>query len=197
VRVDLAGVDSIESDDSYRGLDALDAEQRYGIPPGTFLELADALDETVVPQPTGDDRLARRASRHRVHASDPIADVEVGPPRLLDSDCNRFVAVGDSQMCGRPNPIGEIAQDGLRRLAEPSVRGGCERQQTERHSKLSVVEAPDQVVLDERREQSVDHRTADLDRCRELADRHTMRTAGGQELEDPDSPIESLRSLTA
>ncbi len=122
-----------------------------------------------------EDRLAGGPAGQRVAGADAVADVEVGPGRLDHRQRERLVAVGDGQVGGAADALGELAEHRDRDVAQHRLHRGREVQHAEPDVQPAVAVAADEGVLLEGADQAVDDGAVDAQRLGERGDREPLR----------------------
>jgi hypothetical protein len=117
--------------------------------------------------------------------------VVVGPAGLDDGDRERLSPVGDGEVRGAPDLLGQCAEHGTRELAEHRLQAAGQRQHAQPDVQPSAAVAAREAVLLERRHQPVDHGAVDTDLGREGGDRHPARALR----EGPQHPQAAVQRL--
>ena len=190
----VGGVEVAQRDDADARLEALDVRHRCGQALGAGLQLArgDDVRGAVVDRLAAEqDRLAGRALAERVSRPHPVADVEVGPRRLDDRQGQGLLAVGDGEVGGAADLLGEPAQHRCSDVAQHRLHRGREVQDAQADVQPRAGVAAYQTVLLERGHQAVDDRAVDLEPVGELGHRQPSGGAG-QHREHPQPAVQGL-----
>lgn len=135
-----------------------------------------------------------RAPVEGVPEAGAVGDVVVGPGRFDHRDRQRLGAVDQGEVGGGADVLGERPQGGQCRLAHQRVDLAAEPQHPEPDPGPATQVASDEGVLFEGGQQSVDHRAIDAELVGQLGDGQAV-VGVGEQLEDPEAPVERLRSL--
>ena len=114
-------------------------------------------------RPAEQDRLAGGPLLQRVTRADPVGHVVVGPGRLDHRDRERLAAVGDREVRGAAEVLGQPAQHRRGQLAEHRLEAAGQGQHAEPDVQPAVGVAAGQPVLLEGGHQPVDDRAVDAD----------------------------------
>ena len=185
----------VEGDDADAGLEAGHAAHRRGQATGTGLQLARRHGvRRGVARSAEQDRLPGRALRERMPRADPVAHVEVGPRRLDDREGERLLTVGDREVRGAADRLGELAEHGDGEVAQHRLHGRAEPQHAEAEPQPAARVAADECVLLEGADEPVHDRPVDLEPGGELGDGEAVGRRR-QHVEDPEPAVQGLRGL--
>ena len=130
----------------------------------------------------------------RVTRTDAVGHVVVGPARLDDRDRQRLAAVGDGQVGGAPELLGQRAQHRAGQLAQHRLEPPGQREHPQPDVQPAARVAPGEPVLLQRRDEPVDHRAVDADLRGQRRDAQPVRRRR-QRAQHPQPAVQGLRRL--
>ena len=121
------------------------------------------------------DRLPGGTLGQWVSRPDPIGNVEVGPGGLDDRERECLVAIGNAQVSGRPDRLGQGTQYGHRDIAKNRLDSAGKVQHPESDEEPATRIAADQGMLLKGAHQAIGHRPVDVEACGQLGHGQALR----------------------
>ena len=147
------------------------------------------------PAPTRSaDRPASRPTSQRMPGALAVGDVVVRPAGLDHGHRDGFLPLGDRQVCGCADVVGEPAKHRQRRPPKQRMYSTGQPGNAEPQPRPAFGVAPHQVVRLERGQQPVHHGPAHLERRREVVDRQAVARLR-QQRQHAQTAIQRLRRL--
>ena len=183
-------VEAGEGDDADAGGEAGDVEDRGGQAEGAGLELALADRPTLHKGQC----VAGGAEVERVAGADAVGDVEHGGAGLDDGDGDRVGGVGDGEVGGGADPVGEAAQGGQGGVGEQRLGAAGQVEQADADAQAAGGVAAHERVFDQGGGETVDHGAADAEARCGLGHSDPARGVGDQG-KQANATVEGLRSV--
>jgi len=127
----------------------------------------------------------------RVARAQAIGDVDIGPGRLHHNRGERFSAINDGEMSGRPDGVGEQSQSGESDIADDGLHLTPKREDGETEAAASVHGSSQEGVLLKGHDEAVDDGSPNSKGLSDLGNREPV-SGLGDDLEYPQPAVERL-----
>ena len=164
------------------------------MPLAPWISWLGALEDTGLAAAGGEEGLAEGAGAERRTAAGAVGDVEGGVARLDDGDGERLVALGDDQVGGGGEVLGELLEHLAGVLAQGGLEVLAELEGAETGREHAVWPATNQAMVDQGADQAVDDRAAQAELGSDLR-RGEALGRGGHQLEYVEAATQGLRGV--